>query len=91
MGQSRGFSGRERGGGGTRRLPSASRCNAAVPVSSPRLGQQLRQLGDVRRDPPRLVAGEEVRNPGRSLRYIKVTATERCSQMLRPATGFADP
>ena len=57
-------------------------------VSSPRLGQQLR---DVRRDPPRLVAGEEVRNPGQSLRYIKVTATERCSQMLRPATGFADP
>jgi hypothetical protein len=49
------------------------------------------QLGDVGGDAPGLVAGEEVRNPGRFLRYIKVTAKERCSQMLRPATGFAEP
>ena len=53
--------------------------------------EQLRQLGHVGGDAPSLVAGEEVRNPGRFLRYIKVTAKERCSQMLRPATGFAEP
>ena len=55
------------------------------------LAQQLRELGDIDGDAPRLVAGEEMRNPGRFLRYIKVTAKERCSQMLRPATGFAEP
>jgi hypothetical protein len=55
------------------------------------LEQRHRQLGDVCRYPPRLVAGEEMRNPGRFLRYIKVTAKERCSQMLRLATGFAEP
>ena len=55
------------------------------------LTEQLGQLGDVGGDAPGLVVGEEVRNPGRFLRYIKVTAKERCSQMLRPATGFAEP
>jgi hypothetical protein len=34
--------------------------------------EQLRQLGHVGGDAPSLVAGEEVRNPGRFLRYIKV-------------------
>jgi hypothetical protein len=60
-------------------------------LSGLRLAQHLRQLGGVGGDAPGLVAGEEVRNPGRFLRYIKVTAKERCSQMLRPATGFAEP
>ena len=44
------------------------------------LAQQLRQLADVRGDARRLVAGEEMRNPGRFLRYIKVTAKERVAR-----------
>ena len=54
-------------------------------------GLDLGQMACWPSDAPSLVAGEEVRNPGRFLRYIKVTAKERCSQRLRPATGFAEP
>ena len=70
VGQSRGFSGRERGGGGTGRLPSTAGATPQCLVSSPRLGQQLRQLGGVRRDPPCLVAGQTDSSPSGATRRL---------------------
>ena len=47
-----------------RSMSFQSMCRALVPgrpgFMDPRLPQQLRQLGGVRRQPPRLVAGEQL-------------------------------
>jgi hypothetical protein len=55
--------------------------------SAPLLGEQVRQLGDIRRDAPLLIAGEQLPSRGLTISRLRTILHSGCGEVTAPCRG----